>query len=175
MHVRVRLGRLGIVISPFASSGHCQPQGRVASRTHVLIYVLGGVAANVAAAAAFGLLALADQPANSALLVLAVINALGVINLAPSYAPTSGRPLDGLLALRLLQRRPQPAPRAPQPGGLNRRIPARELALGLPVTVLVVVLMQDSPVTHAAIYALALNALLSELGATRRTASQRNV
>lgn len=117
--IKLRIGRLLIVFSPFGAGGFCRTRGRV-TRQQALMRVLAGPAVNFALAL---LLWLAGQAASDAahpvLFTLAALNGLALLNLIPhrtQWNPiTKGLPSDGLQALCLLRDRPLPPPRPPGP------------------------------------------------------------
>jgi hypothetical protein len=171
LRAHLKIGRLAVIVSPFACSGNCRAHGRFARRS-ALVFILAGVAANLLIAAVAVVLAFSSQPATRpAMLTFAAINALGISNLLPSYALT-GRPLDGLRALRLLQSRPQPLLIAPRSGGLNWNLSAKDVMLMVPFIALVILLLPAFPTARYAFYALALQSLLSQVGTKRSGMSQ---
>lgn len=117
--IKLRIGRLLIVFSPFGAGGFCRTQGRV-TRQQALMRVLAGPAVNFALAL---LLWLAGQAASDAarpvLFTLAALNGLALLNLIPHrtrWNPiTKGLPSDGLQALCLLRNRPLPPPTPARP------------------------------------------------------------
>jgi hypothetical protein len=142
--VKLWIGRLLIVFSPFGAGGFCRTQGRV-TRQQALMRVLAGPAVNLLLAP---LLWLAGQAASDAarpvLFTLAALNGLALLNLIPhrtQWNPiTKGLPSDGLQALCLLRNRPLPPPRRPrQAVGIRTPLSGYQIAValaGVPVWVL---------------------------------------
>jgi hypothetical protein len=143
--VKLRIGRLLIVFSPFGAGGFCRTQGRI-TRRQALMRALAGPAVNLLLAP---LLWVAGQAASDAarpvLFTLAALNGLMLLNLIPhrtQWNPiTKGLPSDGLQALCLLRNRPLPPPRPPHPAvGMRTPLSGYQIAVTLasvPVWVLI--------------------------------------
>jgi hypothetical protein len=174
LRAHLKLGRLTVIVSPFAANGVCRARGRFARRP-ALAFILAGVGANLLIAVVVGGLAMADDQltVGPAMFTFAAINAVGIFNLVPSYAPTTGQPLDGLRALRLLQRRPQPTPIAARGGGLNRDLSTKEAILIIPVGVLGGMLVLAFPIARFALWALLPHAFLGQIGVRRSKTSPK--